>query len=67
MLLSIQFCLCLCETTVIVGWMTALCVLQVSIHSDIYSWVAVYWPVLAKCVLNYFPSFCGLSHMHNQF
>ena len=34
---SVQFSLCLCETTVIVGWMAALSVLLVSIHSDIHA------------------------------
>ena len=53
--LQFSFCQCLCETTATVGWMTALSVVLVSIHSDIHACARLQCvcPVLAKCVLNY--------------
>ena len=63
-----RHCQCLCEAAVVVGWMTTFFALQVSHHSGIYMIVLdCNLLVIGKCLLTYFPSFCGLSLMHHQF
>ena len=56
----LQFSQCqrLCEATVIVGWMTAFFVLQVSLHSSIYSRVRL--QCLGACKV-FVELFCLLS------
>ena len=56
--LQFSHCQCLCEATVIVGWMTAFFVLRVSLHSGIYSRVRL--QCIAACKV-FVELFCFLS------
>ena len=58
---SVPCCLCLCETTMIVGWMTAVFVLLVSIHSDIQYILGLDCSVLASAYKVCVELFCSLS------
>ena len=50
-------CQCLCEATVIVGWMTPFVVLQVSLHTCIYYRVILQCVGACKCLFNSFAFF----------